>query len=46
MPLATWISVGILTAATLSLVALSRGRKAAMAVMRERRVLRSAGGGG
>jgi hypothetical protein len=41
-PFATWISVGILVAATASLIALSRGRKAAMAVMRERRALRAA----
>jgi len=39
---ATWIIVGILVAATASLLALSRGRKAAMAVMRGRRALRSA----
>lgn len=39
---ATWIIVGILVAATASLLALSRGRRAAMAVMRGRRALRSA----
>jgi hypothetical protein len=32
----------MLVAATASLIALSRGRKAAMAVMRERRALRAA----
>jgi hypothetical protein len=41
-PFATWISAGMLVAATASLIALSRGRKAAMAVMRERRALRAA----
>ena len=41
-PSATWIIVGVLVAATASLLALSRGRRAAMAVMRGRRALRSA----
>jgi hypothetical protein len=41
MPLSFWIFAGILVAAALSLIALSRGRKTAMAVMRERRALRA-----
>jgi hypothetical protein len=41
IPLSFWISAGMLVAAAVVLIALSRGRRAAMAIMRERRALRA-----
>ncbi len=42
LPLTTWIAVGILLVAAGGFIAIARSRRAAMAVMRERRVLRGA----
>ena len=42
LPLTAWIAIGILLAASGGLIAITRSRKAAMAIMRERRALRSA----
>jgi 5-hydroxyisourate hydrolase-like protein (transthyretin family) len=42
LPLTAWIAIGILLAASGGLIAVTRSRRAAMAVMRERRALRSA----
>jgi 5-hydroxyisourate hydrolase-like protein (transthyretin family) len=42
LPLTAWIAIGILLAASGGLIAITRSRRAATAIMRERRVLRSA----
>jgi len=42
LPLTAWIAIGILLAASGGLIAVTRSRRAAMAIMRERRALRSA----
>ena len=43
LDLTTWIAIGILLAAAGGFIAVARSRRAAMAVMKERRVLRSSG---